>query len=137
MQKSFLVAASISMALAVILGALGAHALEMVLNQMQLGSYETGVRYQVWHSLAIFLVQVLPVSIVSAKAKKWISWFFMLGIICFSFSIYLLNLRFLLHIEAFAKNLGPVTPIGGLFFIAGWITLSIALIRSDSVRNTL
>ncbi len=133
-MKSMLITASISMILAIILGALGAHALKMVLNQMQLASFETGVRYQVWHSLAIFIVYFIPAQYVSAKTRKWISILFIAGIICFSLSIYLLQLRFLLGIETFGKMLGPVTPIGGLLFITGWIILTVALIRHKSVK---
>lgn len=129
-----LIAASSLMAIAVILGALGAHALTMVLNQMQLSSFETGVRYQAWHALAIILVQLIPANYMSDRARKTISTLFILGIICFSFSIYLLNLRFLLNLESMAKILGPVTPIGGVFFIAGWIMLSVTLIRTKSVK---
>lgn len=134
MQKSMLIAASSLMAIAVILGALGAHALTMVLNQMQLSSFETGVRYQAWHALAIILVQLIPANYMSDRARKTISTLFILGIICFSFSIYLLNLRFLLNLESMAKILGPVTPIGGVFFIAGWVMLSVTLIRTKSVK---
>jgi uncharacterized membrane protein YgdD (TMEM256/DUF423 family) len=133
MQKSMLIAASSLMAIAVILGALGAHALTMVLNQMQLSSFETGVRYQAWHALAIILVQLIPANYMSDRARKTISILFLLGIVCFSFSIYLLNLRYLLNIESLAKFLGPVTPVGGLLFIAGWIVLCISLIRTKSV----
>lgn len=128
-----LIAASSLMAIAVILGALGAHALTMVLNQMQLSSFETGVRYQTWHALAIILVQLIPANYMSDRARKTISILFLLGIVCFSFSIYLLNLRYLLNIESLAKFLGPVTPVGGLLFIAGWIVLCISLIRTKSV----
>lgn len=133
MHKGFLIAASFSLALAVILGALGAHALTMVLNQMQMSSFETGVRYHVWHSFGIFLVQLIPAPFLSVRVRKWVSWFFLIGILFFSFSIYLLNLRFLLGIETFAKMLGPVTPFGGLLFIAGWILLAVGLIRAKSV----
>ncbi len=133
MNKGFLIVASFSLAFAVVLGALGAHALKMVLNQMQLSSFETGVRYHVWHSFGIFLVHLIPAPYLSARARKWISWLFLIGIVFFSFSIYLLNLRFLLGIETFAKMLGPVTPLGGGMFIAGWIVLAVALIRTKSV----
>ncbi len=137
MNKGFLIVASFSLALAVILGALGAHALTMVLNQMQLGSFETGVRYHVWHSFGIILVQLIPAPYLTVRIRKWVSWFFLVGIVFFSFSIYLLNLRFLLGIEDFARMLGPVTPLGGLMFITGWIVLGVALIRTKSVQNTL
>lgn len=129
-----LLAASVFMALAVIFGALGAHALEMVLNQMQIKSFETGVRYQAWHALAIFIVQLIPLEFITQKAKKTVSILFILGIVCFSFSIYLLNLRHLLNIPAVKDVVGPITPVGGLFFIAGWVVLAIAIARRKSVK---
>lgn len=117
------------MATAVALGALGAHALQSVLSPERLDSFETGVRYQAWHALGLLATQLIPESSLSGKSKRSISRLFGAGIICFSFSIYLLALRDVLGITAAAPILGPITPVGGLLLIAGWTVLFISLIR--------
>ncbi len=117
------------MATAVALGALGAHALQSVLSPERLDSFETGVRYQAWHALGLLATQLIPESSLSGKSKRSISRLFGAGIICFSFSIYLLALRDVLGIAAAAPILGPITPVGGLLLIAGWTVLFISLIR--------
>jgi uncharacterized membrane protein YgdD (TMEM256/DUF423 family) len=137
MQKSFAVFAAFSLALAIILGALGAHALEQVLSPEKLDSFKTGVRYQVWHSLAILIVQLIPRKNISDKMRKMVCSLFAIGMVAFSFSIYLLNLQSQLSIESLASVLGPVTPIGGLLLISGWIMLGVAFIRRKSVSFTL
>jgi uncharacterized membrane protein YgdD (TMEM256/DUF423 family) len=128
--KTILTLAASLMAMAVVLGALGAHALQSQLNEVQLASFETGVRYQAWHCIAIIALYGLPANYLSTSAKRRISIFFLIGIVLFSFSIYLLNTRQLLGIEVAEKVLGPITPIGGLCLIAGWIMLAVALLRN-------
>ena len=91
MKKTYFVIAAFSMAIAVILGALGAHALTEFLSPGQLDSFKTGVRYQVWHSLAIFILMLLPETFISLKAKSRVALLFVGGIILFSFSIYFLT----------------------------------------------
>lgn len=117
-------------ALAVALGALGAHALkgklaEGAITADQYAGFETAVRYHMYHVFALLLVvllrQHLPV-----KALKLAFIFFVCGIILFSGSLYLLCTRQLLH-APWLTVLGPVTPIGGLFFIAGWISFCFPL----------
>lgn len=113
--------AAISGALAVILGAFGAHSLKGSLTAEQLQVYETGVRYQFYHTLAILMSGLLLRSYGSGLFKT-AGYFFLAGIVCFSGSLYLLSTRAILGIEDWAF-LGPVTPVGGLFFICGWIIL--------------
>lgn len=134
MIKSFLSIAAFSMAIAVILGAMGAHALADVLSPAQLDSFKTGVRYQAWHSLAIFILMILPHAYISNRMKSRIAMLFVGGIILFSFSIYLLSMRSILNIESMAPILGPITPMGGLLLISGWIILGFALLKSKSVK---
>ncbi len=108
-------------ALAVILGAFAAHALKSVLDAYQLAIFETGVRYQFYHSIALLLVGILQhLEIGQKKALQHIGTFFLLGILCFSGSLYLLACRTVLGAEAIARIAGPITPIGGVFFIVGW-----------------
>jgi uncharacterized membrane protein YgdD (TMEM256/DUF423 family) len=123
-QRLFLVLAAAAGALGVILGAFGAHALRSRLPADRLAAFETGVRYQMYHAFALiavaWLMQKYPESSV-----RLAGWFFVAGILLFSGSLYLLATRALLGIEGW-KWLGPVTPLGGLFLIAGWITVLVS-----------
>lgn len=119
-MKNTLSIASISGLFCVVLGAFGAHALKPLLSPQMLAVYETGVRYQFYHSLAIILIVVLY-QFNKSKKFKIASYFFFAGIFLFSGSLYLLALT------SIHKNpwiwLGPITPLGGLCFILGWIYL--------------
>ena len=104
---------------AVILGAFGAHALKEVLSESQLSSFQTGVRYQFFHGLAIL---ILSFNMNYFTDKLSIIFKIMYaGIILFSFSIYLLNIQDLVGFSM--SYLGPITPIGGLLLITSWIGL--------------
>jgi uncharacterized membrane protein YgdD (TMEM256/DUF423 family) len=102
--------------IAVILGALGSHALKEVLRPEQLESFTIGVRYQMTHVL--LLMVVLLTSYFDEDVKQTSFWLTIIGILLFSGSIYLLNLQQLLGVKL--SFLGPVTPIGGLFLITNW-----------------
>lgn len=117
MNKTFLQIGGIFALLGVILGAFGAHALEIELSAEQLNTYETGVRYQFYHAIAILICGV----IMTYKNINliWAARCFTIGIVLFSFSIYLLACRYMLGIENWTW-LGLITPIGGTFFIAAW-----------------
>lgn len=114
MKKAFLLWAGIFGLLAVVFGAMGAHALKDVLSESQLSSFEIGVRYQMYHALLL-----LVLSNIKALQSKAILWLIVLGVFLFSFSIYLLNLRFELSLEGLSI-LGPITPIGGILLITAW-----------------
>jgi uncharacterized membrane protein YgdD (TMEM256/DUF423 family) len=128
-QKSIIAIGAFSMAMAVILGALGAHALEALISPEQLDSFTTGVRYQVWHSLALIILGFSGKQLVSKKSFKVLTTLFMGGIVFFSMSIYLLSTRDLLGIESWKSFLGPITPIGGLLLISGWLFLGFKALR--------
>jgi len=127
-----------SMAIAVVLGALGAHALEALISPEQLDSFKTGVRYQAWHSLALIVLGFSGNHLLGKKSLRVLTSLFIGGIIFFSISIYLLNTREILGIESWKSFLGPITPIGGLLLISGWIFLGFQAIRArkhgDSAR---
>ena len=106
-------------ATAVALGALGAHALKEILTTSQLQSFETGVRYQFLHALAILLL-ALNAEKFNHQLKRSLT-LMTTGICFFSFSIYLLSLQKTLGISLYF--LGPITPIGGLLLISAWIML--------------
>jgi uncharacterized membrane protein YgdD (TMEM256/DUF423 family) len=104
---------------AIILGAFGAHALKKHLSIEQLSSFETGVKYQMYH--ALFLLFLGMNTLVSEKAKKMIFRLVVFGVIFFSGSIYLLATRPISGIDF--KFVGPITPIGGALLIAAWSVL--------------
>jgi uncharacterized membrane protein YgdD (TMEM256/DUF423 family) len=126
MYKQAMTAGALFAALAVILGAFGAHALKAVLPPEQLMVFETGVRYQFYHSFAL-LITGIAFSSFPFRQLRLASSFFIIGIVLFSGSLYAMTLLSISNI-----SLGPVgiiTPIGGLFFIIGWVLLLAGIIK--------
>jgi len=119
------------MAIAVILGALGAHALENKISIDQLASFQTGVRYHLVHGLALLLLALAPVG--DLKWRKRALWLMIFGVVFFSVSIYLLSTRDLFGIVNWSKIIGPITPIGGLCFILAWVFTFLDLRKLKSV----
>jgi len=103
----------------VILGAFGAHLLKDLLTETQLNSFKTGIRYQMFHGLAI-LILALNKNYFTDKLNRILQ-LMSVGVILFSLSIYLLNLQDLFGISL--SFLGPITPLGGLFLITSWTLL--------------
>ena len=128
MSRPFLIAASVFGALGVAIGAFGAHGLEKLTTDSKiLHGFQTGTQYQVYHALALLAVAILYEKF-PLKAMKWAGYSFIAGIILFSGSLYLL--AFLKIQESSAvKFAGPVTPLGGICFIAGWFLLLVAVLR--------
>ena len=117
-QQIIIATASLFGMLSVIFGAFGAHALKKKLTKEQLQSFEVGVKYQMYHAIVLLILGFNSNYINSA-----IYWCFTLGITLFSFSIYGLVLS-----DAKGKKLsflGPITPIGGLLLVGGWVLLLI------------
>jgi uncharacterized membrane protein YgdD (TMEM256/DUF423 family) len=134
MHKRFLTLGALLGGLAVALGAFGAHGLEKVTtDEKVLHGFNTGVQYQMYHALALLLAALL----LDKGATKWVNWAgncFITGIILFSGSLYLLTF---LKIQASGATrfVGPITPLGGLFFIGGWVFLLIAFVRKSNSVN--
>ncbi len=128
MERKIVRIAAILGMLAIILGAFGAHALKKVLTAEQLVTFETGVKYQMYHALLLLFVG-LSVQ-VSEIAKKRIFYFVIAGVLCFSGSIYLLATNDLTTFDF--KKIGFITPIGGLFLIVGWMCLFIDFFKKKS-----
>lgn len=120
-----LIIASVLGALAIVLGAFGAHALKESLSATELLSFETAVRYQMYHVIVLLFVNTYNGFTISQKNK--ISLFFFLGILFFSGSIYAINLT-----SITAKSIWFVTPLGGLFFIIGWILMITLFVKKIS-----
>jgi uncharacterized membrane protein YgdD (TMEM256/DUF423 family) len=125
MNKKIVLSALIFGILSIILGAFGAHALKKVLTLEQLVSFETGVRYMMYH--ALFLLFVGSSSIITEAQKKAPFYFTLFGTIFFSGSLFLLTTSAITGIDF--KFLGPITPIGGLFLIAAWASFFFASLK--------
>jgi len=110
---------AIFMALAVLLGAFGAHILKQSLSSEMMAVYKTGVEYQFYHALGLLLIGLIGARIKS-NFLRWSALLLFVGIILFSGSLYLLALTEI-------KGIGAVTPVGGISFVAGWICLVLAV----------
>jgi uncharacterized membrane protein YgdD (TMEM256/DUF423 family) len=111
------------LALAVIVGAFGAHALQGRLDDYSRGVYETGVMYHFFHALGLLIVSFLPrVGALSESRTSWVCALLLVGVILFSGSLYALAI-------SGVRILGAVTPFGGVSFIAAWVLLAFWLVR--------
>jgi len=111
--------------IAIVLGAFGAHALKDVLSTSELSSFETGVRYQMYHAIVLLFVNIYEGFTTSQKNR--ITFIFFLGILLFSGSIYAIQLTAIT-----AKSIWFITPLGGLTLIIGWLTIIIIFLNKSS-----
>lgn len=119
--KIFFAIASFMMALGIALGAFGAHGLKSILDETMLKIYNTGIAYQFYNTLGLFLATI----IYSLKPTKKIFislWLIIIGMIIFSFSLYLLTILNM-------PILGAITPIGGTLLIIAWLTLTYGILK--------
>ena len=114
-MKTVLSVAALSGLLAVALGAFGAHGLKAIISSEMLEVYKTGVQYQFYHTFALLAAGIL-MNFNQSKALKWSATLFMIGIILFSGSLYVLAIS---GVKAF----GFITPFGGITWIAAWFLL--------------
>ena len=121
MKEVVLICGGIYGSLSVILGAFGAHGLKKYLDPDQLKSFETGVKYQIYHALMLILIGVIFPFV--GYSQNLMAWFFILGVFFFSFSIYGLVLSSARDRKM--AFLGPVTPLGGLLLVMGWIMFTV------------
>ena len=121
MNKKILLKGALLGCIAVIFGALGAHALKQVLTTDQLLSYETAVRYQIYHAI-VLLFLAIGAKWFNNKTLKLSSLFIFWGVVLFSGSIYLLTIKNIFGL-AFLKFAGPITPLGGILMIIGWVII--------------
>lgn len=126
MNKTLLITGAILGILGIILGAFAAHGLEKLVDADAIKSFETGVRYQLYH--AFFLLILGSSSIVSFKTKKIIFYLVLFGVLFFSGSIYGLATNSLSSFNF--KTIALITPIGGLLLIVAWIVMLIGIIRN-------
>ncbi len=106
--------------LAIILGAFGAHGLKGLIDNDAMRSFETGVKYQMYH--ALFLLVLGTLTGLTDRDKKWIHYLITAGVVFFSFSIYLLAVNSLTEFNF--TTIGLITPFGGVLLISGWLLLA-------------
>ncbi|MBS7565196.1 DUF423 domain-containing protein [Mucilaginibacter sp. Bleaf8] len=127
MNRTIIITAAILGAVAVIAGAFGAHALKAILSPQQIQIWGTAVQYHFYHVFALLFLSTFARDKNNLVFASY--WLFLLGILFFSGSLYLLSFSGVLHWN-WLHILGPITPVGGLLFISGWITLALAAIRN-------
>jgi uncharacterized membrane protein YgdD (TMEM256/DUF423 family) len=130
MIKRSLITGALLACLAVILGAYGAHGLKNALGPehiSQVQSFDTAARYQMYHAFALIVLGIIMKLFGESRLLNGAYTCFVIGILLFSGSLYLLSTRSITGLEW--PWLGPVTPLGGLFFILGWVFFAVAIIR--------
>jgi uncharacterized membrane protein YgdD (TMEM256/DUF423 family) len=130
MHKNFLVTGAVMAGLSVLLGAFAAHSLKQVLATDVLQVFETAVRYQMYHALALLFAGIIYYQF-PVKQLRWAGNFFAAGIVLFSGSLYLLC--YIKHQNIPALWVGAITPIGGICFITGWIFLVSGILKKARV----
>ena len=129
MHKKFITTGALLGAIAVALGAFGAHGLKKIVPAETVQTFQTGVQYQMYHALAILLTGVLYDKC-DAKFVRIAGILFVIGIILFSGSLYLLTAGRAAETASLDKA-GIITPFGGIAFIAGWVFLFVAAMKKN------
>jgi uncharacterized membrane protein YgdD (TMEM256/DUF423 family) len=125
MQNIFLVLASLNGFIAVALGAFAAHGLKNILSPELLNTFQTGVQYQMYHALALLGVGLLALHYPNNPLLKTSGYLFLLGIVLFSGSLYVLALSGI-------RWLGAITPLGGVAFLTAWALLAWSMFRAQA-----
>lgn len=132
MQRKFLILGSLFGITAVILGAFGAHALKEMLDAEALASFETGVKYQMYHALLLLFLGVE--NRMQMKTKNIIFYLLLIGIIFFSFSIYFLATNSYTTFDF--TSIAWITPIGGTLLIIGWFLMFVSFLKSNTNKTS-
>jgi uncharacterized membrane protein YgdD (TMEM256/DUF423 family) len=128
MHKTFLILGALLGALAVALGAFGAHGLKKIAAPETVEIYQTGVQYQMYHALVLLVVGLLAERM-GSSLFNYAGFLFIAGIVFFSGSLYLISSLKVMN-KIVPTAVGILTPVGGLFFILGWIMLLVAVMKS-------
>ena len=122
----WMVIGAVMLALAVILGAFGAHGLKAMLTASQMAVYQTAVQYHFYHGVGVILVGLIMYMVADLRAIEWVARCLFMGVILFSGSLYGLTLTEI-------RWLGVITPLGGVLFIVGWLILAVSLYQKRQV----
>jgi uncharacterized membrane protein YgdD (TMEM256/DUF423 family) len=122
MQSSFLFFGALSALVGVGMGAFGAHGLKNMISPEMLAVYQTGVSYQMWHALGLIGIALVRRHEPESKLLNWAGWLMLIGIVLFSGSLYLLAIMD-------KKELGIITPFGGVSFLLAWLLLAVYAAR--------
>jgi uncharacterized membrane protein YgdD (TMEM256/DUF423 family) len=128
MDKKILSTAGFLGMTAILLGAFGAHALKEVLDTEALATFETGVKYQMYHALLLLFLG--SNTSISSQLKTWVYRLVLIGVVLFSGSIYLLATKSLSGMET--KFVGPLTPVGGSLLIGAWGILMVHFLKKKA-----
>jgi uncharacterized membrane protein YgdD (TMEM256/DUF423 family) len=128
MNKKIIASGALLGTLAIVLGAFGAHALKKILTIEELSTFETGVKYQMYH--ALFLLFIGTSTLLNEKTKKTIFYLVSVGVLFFSGSIYFLATNRLTSFDF--KTIGFITPIGGLLLILAWMALFFNILKKKA-----
>ncbi len=128
MNKKILITASILGVLSIVLGAFAAHGLEKLIDTSSIETFETGVRYQMYH--AILLLIIGSSSFLNTKPKQYILYLVVLGVLFFSGSIYGLATNELTSFDF--KQIALITPIGGMLLIFAWVVMLIGIVKNKA-----
>ncbi len=132
MRKTYLIIAAVLGALAVALGAFGAHGLHKIASAEMVEIYQTGVRYQFYHVFALLAVGLLTEKF-STKLLSLSGLFYVIGILLFSGSLYLITFMQAAG-NTISPGIGVITPLGGLFLIVGWVLMFISLLKGRNIE---
>lgn len=130
MQSTFVGLGAICAFLGVGLGAFGAHALKAVLTAEMLAVYQTGISYQMWHSVGLLLIGLLHRQHPGSKLILWAGWLMFIGILLFSGSLYLL-------VMLASPKFGMITPIGGVCFLLAWFLVCLSAYNNKPNKRYL
>lgn len=131
MNKKIVLAGAVLLALAIILGAFGAHGLKTIVSAEKVESFETGVRYQFYSAFSLLILGLNAGKFHFSLNPVYI--LLLTGTFFFSFSIYLLSLQE--YWNTSLSFLGPVTPIGGLLMIIAWLVFAVQLMREPAAQD--
>lgn len=121
-MKLFIILGALNAFLTVALGAFGAHALEGKIPDKYIETWQTGVQYQMFHTLGLFVVAFVMDKLPQTNLLTWAGWLMLIGILLFSGSLYVLSLTQI-------KVLGAITPLGGVSFLIAWILMVVAVFK--------
>ncbi len=129
MHKTFLSIGALFGAIAVALGAFGAHGLKKIVSPDVVAVFQTGVQYQMYHTLALLILAIVYDRLPNSWIK-WAGYLFSFGILFFSGSLYLIT-ALKADERSIPAVIGAITPVGGLFFICGWLSFLIGIFRKN------